>query len=71
MDGKEVAIVSCGSFREDLEALRAEGFLEGIEVIYTEPCLKERPRKLEELLKQGIEKARGDADRILVIYGDG
>ena len=36
MDEPRVAIVSCGSFREDLEALQAEGIMEGMEVFYTE-----------------------------------
>jgi hypothetical protein len=71
MNEPRIAIVSCGSFKEDLESLQAEGLLGGIEVFYTEPCLKERPRKLEELLKERIEEAKGSADRILVIYGDG
>ena len=71
MEEPHVTIVSCGSFREDLETLQEEGLLEGVEVVYTEPCLKERPRKLEELLKERIAEAEGSADRILVIYGDG
>jgi len=71
MNEPRIAIVSCGSFREILEGLQAEGFLDGIEIIYTEPCLKERPRKLEEILKQRIEETKGKADRLLVIYGDG
>lgn len=71
MGRSKIAIVSCGSFREDLEALHAEGALEGVEVFYTEPCLKERPRKLEELLKRKIEEAKSAADRMLVVYGDG
>jgi hypothetical protein len=71
MDGPRLAIVSCGSFKEDLEMLRAEGLLDGVEVFYTEPCLKERPRKLEELLKMRIAEAKAGVDRVLVIYGDG
>ena len=71
MGEPRLAIVSCGSFKEDLESLQAEGLLDGVEVFYTEPCLKERPRKLEESLKARIEEAKGSADRILVIYGDG
>lgn len=71
MGKPRIAIVSCGSFKEDLETLQAEGILEGVEIFYTEPCLKERPRKLEELLKKAIEEAGGAAGRILVIYGDG
>ncbi|MBN2025815.1 MAG: DUF1638 domain-containing protein [Actinobacteria bacterium] len=71
MGEQRVAIVSCGSFKEILESTQGEGLLDGIEILYTEPCLKERPRKLEGLLKQRIEEAKGKADRILVIYGDG
>ena len=71
MGKPRIAIVSCESFREDLESLQAEGILEGIEVLYTNPCLKERPRKLEELLKERLEEAKGSADSVLVIYGDG
>ncbi len=71
MEAPHIAIVSCGSFQEDLETLREEGLIDGIKVLFTEPCLKERPRKLEELLKARIEEAKGEADRILVIYGDG
>jgi len=71
MGESRITIVSCGSFKEDVESLQAEGLLEGMEVLYTEPCLKERPRKLEELLRQRIEEAKDGADKILVIYGDG
>ena len=62
MNETRIAIVSCGSFEEILENLQGEGVLDGIEIIYTEPCLKERPRKLEELLKQRIEGIKGKVD---------
>ncbi len=71
MNEPRIVIVSCGSFREILDSLRAEGLLEGIDIFYTEPCLKERPRKLEQLLTERIEEARKSSDRIMVIYGDG
>ena len=71
MTEPRLTIVSCGSFREDLETLQEEGLLQGVDVVYTEPCLKERPRKLEELLKERIEEVKESSHKILVIYGDG
>jgi len=44
--------------------------LEGVRVVFTEPCLKERPRELERQLKEAINKATEEPGKILVIYGD-
>lgn len=71
MTEKSITIVSCGTLREDLERLQAEGLLEGISVVFTDPCLKERPRELERQLKEKIENAKEGSSKILVIYGNG
>jgi hypothetical protein len=66
-----ITIVSCGTMREDLESLRSEGLLDGIKVVFNEVCLKGRPRELERQLKEAIDNASKESDRILVVYGDG
>ena len=67
---EDITIISCGTLREDLEKLVAEGLLEGVRVVFTDRCLKERPRELERQLKEKIDKAKGKPGKILVIYGD-
>lgn len=64
-----IAIVSCGSMRRDIEALRAD-WLNIDDVFFTDICLKERSRELERQLKDKLAEAGRIADRVLVIYGN-
>ncbi len=66
----EVTIISCGTLREDLETLRDEGALEGVRLVFTERCLKERPRELAKQLTAELEGARREGGKVLVVYGD-
>lgn len=70
MEKCRITIISCGTLREDVDELVAEGLLEGVKVVFTEPCLKERPKELERQLKEEIGKAGKEHGKILVIYGD-
>lgn len=65
-----ITIISCGTLREDLEGLQAEGLLEGVSLVFTEPCLKERPRQLEEQLKEKLAEVE-PGSKVLVVYGSG
>lgn len=67
---EEVIIISCGTLREDLEALRDEGALEGVRLVFTDRCLKERPWELEKQLTGELDKAREGGGKVLVVYGD-
>jgi hypothetical protein len=67
---EEVTIVSCGTLREDLEALRDEGALEGAKLVFTGRCLKERPWELAKQLTAELEGAREAGGKVLVVYGD-
>ncbi len=67
----EIAIVSCGTLRQDLEALQAEGELAGCRLLFTDICLKERPKELEHQLIEKIEEAEQSAAQVVVVYGTG
>jgi hypothetical protein len=66
----DVVVISCGSLREDLETLQAQGQLEGVRLVFTERCLKERPWELEKQLSGEIEKSGDEGGKILVVYGN-
>jgi hypothetical protein len=69
-DNDGITIISCGTLREDLERLREEGMLEGVSLVFTERCLKERPWELEKQLVGEIENAKENGGKILVVYGN-
>ena len=64
-----IAIVSCGTLRPELNHLMAEGFLDTEHVFYTAPGLHQNIHELERQLIARIAKAREHADRVLVVYG--
>jgi hypothetical protein len=66
----DITIISCGTLKEDLERLKDEGLLEGVNIVFTEPCLKERSRELERQLTEAIVEAGAEPGKILVLYGD-
>ncbi len=70
-DKGAVVIVSCGTFRRDLEALQAEGKLPQCTLLFTDICLKERPKELERQLTAALEEAGGTGGKAVVVYGTG
>ncbi len=65
----DVAIVSCGTLRLELNHLRETGFLDASQILYTAPGLHQDCQELERRLVQQIEKAKTAADKVIVVYG--
>ena len=65
----DIAVVSCGTLRLELHALRDEGFLDTDHLIFTPPGLHEDIHALEHQLIKQIEHARKRASKVLVVYG--
>jgi hypothetical protein len=65
----DVAIVSCGTLRPELNHLKETGFLDAREILFTTPGLHQDCRELERQLVRRIEKAKAVADKVIVIYG--
>ncbi len=65
----DIAVVSCGTLRMELNHLQETGFLDTPYLTFTTPGLHEDPRELERQLLNRIDKAREQADKILVVYG--
>jgi hypothetical protein len=65
----DIAIVSCGTMSLELNALRAEGFLDVEHLYYTTPGLHQDINELERQLVQRINKAKEKVDRVIVVYG--
>jgi hypothetical protein len=65
----DIAIVSCGTLSLELNYVKEQGFLDTNHLFYTTPGLHEDPRELERQLIDRIEKAKKEADKVLVIYG--
>lgn len=65
----DMAIVSCGTMKMELDALKKEGFLDTDHLFFTPPGLHQDVIKLEERLIATIDKARKKADKIIVVYG--
>jgi hypothetical protein len=63
------ALVSCGTLSLELKALKEEGFLDGAQVLYTTPGLHEDVQELERQLIARVEKAKGLAEKVIVVYG--
>ena len=64
-----IAIVSCGTLSLELIHLKKEGFLNTDHLFFTTPGLHEDIRELEHQLIDRINKAKGKADKVLVVYG--
>ncbi len=65
----DIAIVSCGTLRLELNHLKETGFLDARHIFYTTPGLHENPRGLEGQLMQRVEKAKEKAKKVIVVYG--
>jgi len=66
---EDIAVVSCGPLRLELNHLNQEGFLNTPHLFYTAPGLHENIRELESQLFKQIQKAKEKASKILVVYG--
>ena len=65
----EIAIVSCGTLSLELNFLKAEGFLDTDQILYTTPGLHQDIHELERQLLNRIRKARQTKEKVLVVYG--
>ncbi|MFO7737746.1 MAG: DUF1638 domain-containing protein [Desulfatiglandaceae bacterium] len=65
----DVAVVSCGTLSMELNHLKKEGFLDTNHLFFTTPGLHEDVRELERQLIERISKAKGNTDKVLVVYG--
>jgi len=66
---RNIGIVSCGTLRLELNALREEGFLNAEGIFYTTPGLHEEPTQLETQLKRQVRKAKENSKKVIVVYG--
>ena len=66
---EDIAIVSCGTMSLELNALRAEGFLNTETLYFTTPGLHQDIPVLETQLVEKIHKAKEHKDKVIVIYG--
>ena len=63
------SIVSCGTMRLELEALRESGFMDADKVFYCAPGLHEWPWELEKQLPRQLSRAAEASARVIVLYG--
>jgi len=66
---KNTAIVACGTMSPEINHLAEEGFLDTQHIFYTTPGLHQDIPELEKQLIKFIEKARGVAKGVIVVYG--
>ena len=66
---KNTAIVACGTMSPEINHLAEEGFLDTQHIFYTTPGLHQDIPELEKQLLKFIEKARGVAKGVIVVYG--
>jgi hypothetical protein len=65
----DIAIVSCGTLRMELNRLKEQGFLDTEHLFFTTPGLHEDIAELERQLVKSINKAKEKAEKIIVVYG--
>lgn len=65
----DIAIVSCGTMRMELQYLQEEGFLNSPQIYYTLPGLHQNVRELEHQLIKQIRKAKENYRKVIVVYG--
>jgi len=63
-------IVSCGTLRREVRQLAEEGLLDEDRLLFTAPGLHEWPRRLGKQLTRQMEKACGDSEPVIVLYGE-
>lgn len=64
------SVVACGTVRRELTLLQEEGFLDADRLFFTTPGLHELPRELESQLVRQLGRAKGQSDKVIVVYGD-
>ena len=64
------SIVTCGTLRMELNALKEEGFLDADKIYSTTPGLHEIPRDLETQLVRQMGRAGENSNGLIVLYGD-
>lgn len=67
---KRCRIVACGTLRREILQLAEEGTLDGDRLLFTAPGLHEWPRRLGTQLTRQLEKACGDSEPVIVVYGE-
>ena len=65
----DIAIVSCGTLRMELNRLREDGFLDTAHIFFNTPGLHEDIHELERQLVENIRKAKQVANKVIVVYG--
>jgi hypothetical protein len=65
----DITIVSCGTLSLELNALKAEGFLDTPQILYTTPGLHQDIPQLEHQLVRRIQKAKEKTEKVIVVYG--
>lgn len=65
----DIAIVSCGTMRMELQYLQKEGFLDSPRIYYTLPGLHQNVQELEHQLVKQIGKAKENYRKVIVVYG--
>lgn len=64
------ALVACGVLRPELTHLQEQGELGFSRILYTAPGLHDHPEELERQLRERIDEALQDAERVVVGFGD-
>jgi hypothetical protein len=65
----DIAIVSCGTLRPELNYLKQVGFLTTDHLFFTTPGLHEDIHELERQLIKRITKAKEKTKKVIVVYG--
>ena len=65
----DISIVACGTMSLELNALKAEGFLDTLQILYTTPGLHQDIPQLEQQLVRRIQKAKEKTEKVIVVYG--
>ena len=68
-DFSNIAVVSCGTLRQELLRLKEEGFLNAAALLFTPPGLHEWQPQLRQHLLTQLERASHKAPRVIVVYG--
>ncbi|MGB3211377.1 MAG: DUF1638 domain-containing protein [Desulforhopalus sp.] len=65
----DIAIVSCGTMKMELQYLQEDGFLNSPQIYYTVPGLHQNIQELEQQLVKQIRRAKEQYSKIIVVYG--
>lgn len=66
---ENTAIVACGTMSPEINHLKAQGFLDTAHIFFTTPGLHQDIRELERQLVKSVQRAKGVADGVIVVYG--